>query len=112
MFINNNIFRHLKLEIAPPIPALNEWKKSVQGLKPSTVGSLFIVFINPLTASPDYIRFFLIYWHNKYGHLLNILKIKSDTNQQDLKIVNLHSVKSESKYERNYTSKCRVGYRG
>ena len=26
IFLNRDIFRHLKLEIAPAIPAVNEWK--------------------------------------------------------------------------------------
>ena len=38
----------------------------------------------PSTASAEYIRVFILYWHIKY-HLLNILKMKCDINQQDLK---------------------------
>ena len=39
-------------------------------------------------------RVFIFYQHNKY-HLLNMLKIKFDINQQYLKTVDLHFVKSE-----------------
>ena len=49
---------------------------------------------NSLTASAAYIRVFLFYWYIKY-HILNMLKIKCDINQQDLKRVDLHFVKSE-----------------
>ena len=50
--------------------------------------------INPLTAGAEYIRVFIFSWHNKY-HVLNMLKIKCDINQQDLKRVDFHFVKSE-----------------
>ena len=50
--------------------------------------------INPLTAGAAYIRVFIFYWHIKY-HILNMLKIKCDINQQYLKRVDLHFVKSE-----------------
>ena len=50
--------------------------------------------INPLTAGAAYIRVFIFYYHIKY-HLLNMLKIKCDINQQYLKTVDLHIVKSE-----------------
>ena len=49
--------------------------------------------INPLTAGPDYIRVFIFISTYKY-HLLNMLKIKCDINQPDLKIVDLHFIKS------------------
>ena len=49
---------------------------------------------NPLTAGVAYIRFLIFYQHIKY-HILNMLKIKCDINQQDLKTVDLHFVKSE-----------------
>ena len=49
---------------------------------------------NPLTAGAEYIRFFIFYWHIKY-HVLNMLKIKCVINQQYLKRVYLHFVKSE-----------------
>ena len=49
---------------------------------------------NPLTAVVAYIRVFFFYWHIKY-HLLKMLKIKCDINQQYLKTVDLHFVKSE-----------------
>ena len=45
--------------------------------------------LNPLTASAAYIRVFIFYYNIKY-HLLNMLKIKCDINQQDLKRVDLH----------------------
>ena len=48
---------------------------------------------NPLTAGAAYNRVFIFYKHIKY-HLLN-LKIKCDINQQYLKTVDLHFVKSE-----------------
>ena len=50
--------------------------------------------LNPLTAGAEYIRVFIFYLHIKYG-ILNMLKIKCDINQQDLKGVDLHFVKSE-----------------
>ena len=52
------------------------------------------IFLNPLTAGVAYIRVFIIYSHIKY-HLLNMLKIKCDINQKDLKTDDLHFVKSE-----------------
>ena len=51
------------------------------------------LYINPLTAGTAYIRVFS-FQHNKY-HILNMLKIKCDINQQDLKRFDLHFVKSE-----------------
>ena len=50
---------------------------------------LYILCINPSTAGAAYIRVFIKY------HILNMLKIKCDFNQQDLKRVYLHSVKFE-----------------
>ena len=47
-----------------------------------------------LTAGVAYIRVFIFYYHITY-HILNMLKIKCDINQQDLKTVDLHFVKSE-----------------
>ena len=41
-----------------------------------------------------YTRVFIFYQHIKY-HIFNMLKIKCDINQQDLKRVDLHFVKSE-----------------
>ena len=55
---------------------------------------LKIHFINPLNSGAAYIRVFIFYWHIKY-YLLNMVKIKYDINQQDLKRVYLHFVKSE-----------------
>ena len=48
--------------------------------------------INPLTAGAAYIRVFIFYQHIKY-HLLNMLKC--DINQQNLKTIDLHFVKSK-----------------
>ena len=56
--------------------------------------TVLVISINPLTAGAAYIRVFIFYYHIKY-HILNILKIKCDINQQDLKRVDLHFVKSE-----------------
>ena len=53
-----------------------------------------LILINPLTAGAAYIWVFIFYLHIKY-HLLNTLKIKCDINQQYLKTVDLHFVKSE-----------------
>ena len=55
--------------------------------------SLHLVF-NSLTAGAVYIRVFIFYYHIKY-HILNMLKIKCDINQQDLNRFDLHFVKSE-----------------
>ena len=51
---------------------------------------------SPFTAGPGIYSFFfsLFYYHIMY-QLLNMLKIKRDTNQQDSKIVDLYFVKSE-----------------
>ena len=54
----------------------------------------FVQLFNPLTAGAAYIRVFIIYEHIKY-HLLNMVKVKCDINQQYLKTVELHFVKSE-----------------
>ena len=50
--------------------------------------------LNPLTAGVAYIRVFIFAKHTEY-HLLNMLKIKCVINQQDLKTIDLHFVKSE-----------------
>ena len=50
--------------------------------------------LNPLTAGAAYIQVFIFYSHIKY-HLLKMLKIKCDINQQYMKTVDLHFVKSE-----------------
>ena len=55
---------------------------------------LSCILVNLLTAGAGYIRVFIIYWHIRY-QLLNMVKRKCDTNQQDLKRVDLHFVKSE-----------------
>ena len=49
---------------------------------------------NPLTAGVAYIRVFIFYQDIKF-HNFNMLKIKCDINQQDLKRVDIHFVKSE-----------------
>ena len=52
----------------------------------------FEVIINVLlTAGVAYIRVFIFYKH----HILNMFKVKCDINQQYLKTVDLHFVKSE-----------------
>ena len=53
-----------------------------------------LIIFNPLTAGAAYIRVFVFYLHIKY-HILKMLRIKCDINQQDLKRVDLHFVKSE-----------------
>ena len=50
--------------------------------------------VNPLTAGAVYIWVFIFFYHIKY-RFLNMVKIKCDTNQLYLKIVDLHIVKSE-----------------
>ena len=55
---------------------------------------VILLTLNPLTAGVAYIRVFIFYYHIKY-HLLNLLKIKCDINQQYLKTVYLHFVESE-----------------
>ena len=49
---------------------------------------------NPLTTGATYARVFVFYYHIRY-HILNMLKITCDINQQDLKRVDLQFVKSE-----------------
>ena len=49
---------------------------------------------NPLTAGVAYIRVLIFYQHFNY-HLLNMLEIKCDINQQYLKTLDLHIVKYE-----------------
>ena len=53
-----------------------------------------VISLNPLTAGAAYIQVFIFYLHIK-NHILNMLKIKCDINQQDLKRVDLHFVKSD-----------------
>ena len=51
---------------------------------------------NPLTAGPEYIRFFYFSISTlSITFLYNMLMMKSYINQQDLKIINHHFVKSE-----------------
>ena len=50
--------------------------------------------LNPLATGAAYFRIFIFYKHIKY-HILKMLKNKCDINQQDLKRVDLHFVKSE-----------------
>ena len=52
------------------------------------------LLFNPLTAGVAYIRIFIFYKHIKY-HLSDMLEITCDINQQYLKTVDLHFVKSE-----------------
>ena len=49
-----------------------------------------------LTLQPPvpHIRVFVFYYHIRY-HILNMVKMKCDINQQHLKTVDLHFVKSE-----------------
>ena len=54
----------------------------------------YSIKFNPLTAGAAYIRVYIFYQHIKY-HILNMVKIKCDINQQDLKKIDLHFVKSE-----------------
>ena len=61
---------------------------------PTSTYSANMEHVNPLTAGAAYIRVFIFYTHIKY-HILNILKIKCDINQQHLKRVDPHFVKSE-----------------
>ena len=70
----------------PPTPIIyvNYQQGSLRHLSP----------FNPLTAGAAYIRVFTFLLAHKY-HLLTKLKIKSDINQQYLKTVDLHFVKSE-----------------
>ena len=49
--------------------------------------------VKPLTTGAAYIRVFIFYKHIKF-HILNMLNIKCDINQHDLKTVDLHIVKS------------------
>ena len=50
--------------------------------------------IADLTADAAFILFFIFYYQIKY-HILNMVKIKCDMNQQDLKRVDPYFVKSE-----------------
>ena len=49
-----------------------------------------LIVFNPLTVGSDYIRGFHILLAHCYYQISNMLKIKRDINQQDLKIVDLH----------------------
>ena len=53
--------------------------------------------VNPLTVGVACILVFIFYWHIKYHilNMLNMLMIKCDINQQDLKTDDLNFVKSE-----------------
>ena len=51
-----------------------------------------ILTLNPLTVGAAYIRVFIFYQHIKY-HVLNMLKIKCEIKQEDLKRANLYFVK-------------------
>ena len=52
------------------------------------------LIFNPLTAGAAYIRVLIFSKHIQYN-ILNMLKIKCEINQKDLKRVDLHFVKSE-----------------
>ena len=58
-----------------------------------TAVTVHLIF-NPLTAGVTYIRVFIFYSHINY-HLLNMLNIKCDINQQYLKADHPHFVKSD-----------------
>ena len=62
--------------------------------RPTVAYKVHVDCINPLTAGAAYIQVFIFYQHIKC-HILNMLKIKCDINQQDLKRVDPHFVKSE-----------------
>ena len=47
-----------------------------------------------ITSACDYIIFSIFYYHFKC-HILNMVNVTRDINQQDLKIVDLHFAKSE-----------------
>ena len=51
-------------------------------------------WLNPLTAGAEHIWFSFFYQHIKY-HILNMVSIELNINQQYLKRVDLHFVKSE-----------------
>ena len=55
---------------------------------------LKVIQVIPYSSGAVIIRFLHLYKHIIY-QLLNILKIKSDNNQQNLKFADLHFVKSE-----------------
>ena len=74
---------------------LNYWEDAGKTNWKITLGALRATEeVNPLTAGAADIRVLIFYNHIKY-HILNMLKIKCDINQQDLKRVDLHFVKSE-----------------
>ena len=69
--------------------------------------------VNTLTAGAAYIQVFIFYKHIKY-HILNMLKIKCDINQQDLKTVisilsNLNNFPSLEVVERVSKKQLQVG---
>ena len=91
-----DFFTHLKLSLADAIHNF-KWAEIVQVSQYG--GERFWNLVGwchvfPLTAGAAYLRVFIFYYHIKY-YLLNVLKIKSDINQQYLKTVDLHFVKSE-----------------
>ena len=53
------------------------------------------IIFHPITAAAAYIQVFIFISTLIEYHILNMLKIKYDINQQDLKRVDLHFVKSE-----------------
>ena len=75
------------------------WIIRVKQIHPSTASErmtrqVLVMVVNPLTAGTEYISFYHFYYHIKH-YLLNMLKIKCGINQQDLKRVDRHLVKSE-----------------
>ena len=77
----------IELQIEDGTWNLKVWKGSTFALDYSA----FKLF-NPLTASAAYIRVLIFYSQIKY----HIIEIKCDINQQDLKRIDFHFVKSES----------------
>ena len=69
-------------------------KKIPFGLHGSRAYIEIFLRFNPSTAGAAYIRVFIFYQHNEY-QILNMLKIKWDINQPDLKRADLNFVKSE-----------------
>ena len=73
---------------------MESWKYCEDGLIQSAVSMSVWKVINPFSSGAAYIRIFILYEYIKYN-LLNMLKKKCDINQQYLKTVDLHFVKSE-----------------
>ena len=78
-----------------PVPHKTRHSKDYQFNSTAYLKSKQLPLVNLLTAGVAYIRVFIFYSHIIKYHILNMLKIKCDINQQDLKRVDLHFVKSE-----------------